>query len=108
MAADSLENDPQRRELAELLASDLETETAPIPEDQNQFEQLAARLRGLGPADLREKAVTAGLMDRPFSLEGENYRCLECMYYLKNRRWCDLPDMNLPVEPDWWCRLWRI
>jgi hypothetical protein len=35
-------------------------------------------------------------------------RCQECMYYLVHRKWCDLPELALPVEPDWCCRLWRI
>lgn len=103
-----MDEDPQRQELIRLLDTGLETESGPIPEDQVQWEQLAARLRVLGPGDLREKAVTAGLSNRPHVAAGDSCRCLECMYYLKNRRWCDLPDLNIPVEPDWWCRLWRI
>ncbi len=103
-----MDNDPQRQELGHLLATGLQAEPAPIPEDQVQFEKLAGRLRALGPGDLRGKAAIAGLQDHPHVAEGESFRCLECMYYLKNRRWCDLPDINLPVEPDWWCRLWRI
>jgi hypothetical protein len=35
-------------------------------------------------------------------------RCQECMYYLVHRKWCDLPELFVPVEPDWYCRLWRI
>jgi hypothetical protein len=30
------------------------------------------------------------------------------MYYLIRRRHCALPELDLPVEPDWSCRLWRI
>ncbi len=108
MNAGGKDYDPQRQELEGLLDSGLVTEQTPIPEDQNQFEQVAARLRVLGPGDLREKVVIAGLRNHPQSQNGEPIRCLECMYYLKNRRWCDLPDLNIPVEADWWCRLWRI
>jgi len=28
--------------------------------------------------------------------------------YLPNAKWCDLPELPIPVEPDWWCRLWKI
>jgi hypothetical protein len=35
-------------------------------------------------------------------------RCLECMYYLINRKWCDLPELSVPAKPDWYCKLWRI
>ena len=100
--------DPQREELANLLASDLETESWPIPQNQDEFEKIAGQLRELGPGDLREKAVITGLQNRPNEIDGEACRCQECMYFLKNKRWCDLPDLNLPVEHDWWCRLWRI
>lgn len=33
---------------------------------------------------------------------------LTCMYFLVHRKWCDLPELSVPVEPEWWCRLWRI
>jgi hypothetical protein len=26
----------------------------------------------------------------------------------KYGRWCDLPELAVKVEPDWWCRPWRI
>ncbi len=98
--------DPQRDALRRMLAEGLATEVAPVPEDHNDFERIAARLRVLGPADLKQKAVIAGLVNHP---QGEErMRCQECMYFLLNRRWCDLPDLNIPVEHDWWCRLWRI
>jgi hypothetical protein len=25
-----------------------------------------------------------------------------------HRRFCELPELMLPVEPQWSCRLWRI
>jgi hypothetical protein len=30
------------------------------------------------------------------------------MYFLVHRKWCDLPELSVPVEAEWWCRLWRI
>ncbi len=32
----------------------------------------------------------------------------ECIYYLPHRKWCDLPELPVPVEPQWWCRLWKL
>jgi hypothetical protein len=39
---------------------------------------------------------------------GNRMRCLECMYYYNHRKWCAWPEIDLPPEPEWWCRLWRI
>jgi hypothetical protein len=30
------------------------------------------------------------------------------MYYLLHRKFCELPELALPVEPTWSCKLWRI
>jgi hypothetical protein len=63
-------------------------------------------LRKLGDDDLVGKLKVSGFVDQPY---GEDQaRCLECMYYLVHRKWCDLPELAVPVEPEWWCRLWRI
>jgi hypothetical protein len=32
---------------------------------------------------------------------------MECMYFVVHRKWCELPELAWPVEPEWWCRLWR-
>ena len=56
--------------------------------------------------DLKAKLVIAGFTNYPYG--EDRMRCQECMYYLVHRRWCDLPELALPVKADWWCRLWRI
>ena len=89
-----------------LLRGGLTTETEPFPETQNEFAQILDRLRALPPDDLTGKLVIGGFTDYPYG--PEHQRCMECMYYLVHRRWCDLPELSVPVEPDWWCRLWRI
>jgi hypothetical protein len=63
-------------------------------------------LRELGRDDLNQKLIVSGFVDHPYGHEGR--RCLECMYYRVHRKWCALPAIALPVEPEWWCRLWRI
>ena len=89
-----------------MLAGGLETQTEPFPEDHRQFEALLAELRQYPPDDLESKLVLSGVLDHPYGEDKQ--RCLECMYYLVHRRWCDLPELAVPVEPEWWCRLWRI
>lgn len=91
--------------IKKLLAGGLETQTAPIPEDNFQLDAIIAELRDL-PADaVEKKLVISGYMDHPYEVE---YRCFECMYFRPHRGWCTLPEIDLPAEPDWWCRLWRI
>lgn len=50
--------------------------------------------------------VISGFVDHPYGPDKQ--RCMECMYYLVHREWCDLPELAVPVDADWWCRLWRI
>jgi hypothetical protein len=92
-----------RAKIAKLLASGLKTQTEPFPEDNLQF---AALLNALPQLDLKSKLVLSGFTDHPYG--EDRMRCQECLYYLVHRKWCDLPELAVPVEPDWWCRLWRI
>jgi hypothetical protein len=93
-------------QITSLLAGGLKTQTEPFPEDDKQFSEIAKQLRELSPDDLKSKLVVGGFINHPYG--EEQYRCMECMYYLVHRKWCDLPELAVPVEPDWWCRLWRI
>jgi len=36
------------------------------------------------------------------ALGPDQMRCQECMYYLVHRKWCDLPELAVPVEADWY------
>jgi hypothetical protein len=59
----------------------------------------------LEPDDLKNKLIIGGFLNHPYGAEQD--RCMECMYYLVHRKWCDLPELAVPVEAEWWCRLWR-
>ena len=100
------DDDMLRDKIAEMMANGLDTITEPFPEDNHQFENILNELRELGADQLEEKLVISGFVDKPYG--EDNQRCLECMYYLVHRKWCDLPELAVPVEPEWWCRLWRI
>lgn len=94
------------RMIEDLLNEGLETQVDPFPETDREFAALLDALRVLPADDLRRKLDLSGWLLKP---HGEDQmRCQECMYYLVHKRWCDLPELNLPAEPDWWCRLWRI
>ncbi len=100
------DDDALRDKIGEILAGGLETKTEPFPEDNRQFELLLNELRDIDSDDLEQKLVVGGFVDHPYGEDDQ--RCLECMYYLVHRKWCDLPELAVPVEPEWWCRLWRI
>jgi hypothetical protein len=93
-------------EIADLLQGGLETEVEPFPETEKEFAEIVSRLRALKPDDLAGKLVIGGFLDRPWG--PDKLRCMECINFLVNRKWCDLPELSVPVEPDWYCKLWRI
>jgi hypothetical protein len=92
--------------IADMMATGLETQTEPFPETDKEFGAILTELRQHDANDLKSKLVISGFVDHPYGPEQQ--RCLECMYYLVHRKWCDLPELAVPVEPHWWCRLWRI
>lgn len=93
-------------EITDMLTAGLETEIEPFPRDEKEFEDILVRLRGLDPNDLKSKLVIGGFQDHPYGPEQQ--RCLECIYFLPHNLYCDIPELAVPVEPYWWCRLWRI
>ena len=92
--------------ITQMLRDGLQTQTEPFPETDKEFAKILTELRQTPPDDLRQKLVIAGFTNKPYG--SDQQRCMECMYFLVHRRWCDLPELSLPVEPEWWCRLWRI
>lgn len=92
--------------IEDLFAEGLRTQLDPFPETDREFSKILDELRELNVNDLRQKLVISGWKLSP---HGEDeMRCQECMYFLVHKRWCDLPELDLPAEPEWWCRLWRI
>lgn len=100
------DDDALRDHIGRLMEDGLETQTEPFPENNLEFEGVLNELRALEPDQLEQKLVISGFVNQPYGEDDQ--RCLECMYYLVHRKWCDLPELAVPVEADWWCRLWRI
>jgi hypothetical protein len=91
-----------------LLRYGIKSTMSPFPANQNEFLAIVEQLRGLDENDLLGRLDVGGFANHVVG-EGENLqRCQECIYYLPNGKWCDLPELPVPVEPDWWCRLWKI
>lgn len=92
--------------IEDMFAEGLVTEVEPFPETDKEFSKLLDILRPLDADELRKKLVISGWLLEPYG--PDRMRCQECMYFLVHKRWCDLPELNLPAKADWWCRLWRI
>ncbi len=58
--------------------------------------------------DIKERTVIGGLIRKPVEDDGITKACDNCIYFLARREWCDLPELNIPVDPDWYCDLWRV
>lgn len=107
-AAASARDDALREEIAGKLKSGLETEAWPRAETSEMVNQVVARLREEAGDDLTAKLVIAGVTDHTVEAEEIEQPCETCMYYLVHRRFCELPELMIPVAPEWSCRLWRI
>ncbi len=108
MTATIDKEDVLRHHIARQLAEGLKTEVEPRCDTQEDVQQVITRLRCFSPHDVEGRLVAAGFTDHPVMHEDIEQVCDTCMYYLVHRRYCELPELQLPVEPNWSCRLWRI
>lgn len=97
----------ERQEIERLLADGLQTEVYPRADSHDQVMGIIARLRAAGD-DLKAKLVIAGMTLETIEHGGLEQPCESCMYYVVHRKYCELPELDVPVEPQWSCRLWRI
>jgi hypothetical protein len=101
------DDDKRREEIRGLLAGGLQTEVYPRADTHEQVQEIVARLR-TADGDLKARLVIGGFTLDPIMHEGIEQSCETCMYYKVHRRYCELPEFEVPVEPEWSCRLWRI
>jgi hypothetical protein len=101
------DDDKLREENKWLLADGLETEVFPRADTHEEVQAIVTRLQG-AKHDLKARLVIGGFTLEPIEHEGSGQACETCMYYKVHRRYCELPEFELPVEPEWSCRLWRI
>ena len=69
-------------------------------------QEMIDRLRAT--ADIKQRCSIAGLARAPVAEDGIDKACDNCIYFLPRLGWCDLPELNIPVDPDWYCVLWRV
>lgn len=101
-------NDERRREeIRSLLGDGLKAEIFPRADTHEEVQAIVARL-GQAGNDLKSKLIIGGFTSYPVEHAGIEQSCETCMYYLVHRKYCELPELDCPVEPEWSCRLWRI
>jgi hypothetical protein len=103
--------DEQRAELERLLGEGLQTEWQHRAYDDAEIQSVLRRLNELPGDDHAGKLRVGGFTLTPYVGEADpeiEQSCRTCMYYEAHRRYCALPELKLPVEPDWSCVLWRI
>jgi hypothetical protein len=91
-----------------LLTYGIKSTMSPFPETQTEFLEIVRELRTLDGNDLLGRLDVGGFANYPVGDGDDRQRCQECIYYLPNSRWCDLPELPVPVEAHWWCRLWKM
>ena len=97
-----------RANIDNLLRNGLATQWTTRAYTSETVDALRARLQGIAAADLESRLCVAGFTLRPYESEGIAQACESCMYFLIHRKYCSLPELELPVEPQWSCVLWRI
>ncbi|MEP7012146.1 MAG: hypothetical protein ABJC13_17630 [Acidobacteriota bacterium] len=91
-----------------LLSYGIKSTMSPFPDTQSEFLAIVRDLRRLEKNDLLGRLDLGGFANYTVGEGEEMQRCQECIYYLPNGKWCDLPELPVPVEPHWWCRLWKM
>src|SRR5262249_26217865 len=76
----------------------------PFPKTQREFLEIVEELRHLDENDLIARLRIGGFTNYSMGEGDTIQRCQECIYYHPHRKWCDLPELPIPVEPHWWCR----
>lgn len=104
----SPEDDALRDKIGKMLADGLETEVWPRAETSEMVIDMINRLRVEAGDDLEKRLVIGGFTDHTITADDMEQPCETCMYYLIHRKYCVLPELDVPVEPEWSCRLWRI
>jgi hypothetical protein len=101
-------DEPLRARLRTMLEDGLESEIEPRAYSHGEVLALVSRLQRVDPNDIEEKLKVAGFTVTPYGDADDEQSCETCMYYQVHRKFCELPELLLPVESHWSCRLWRI
>ncbi len=103
-----MELEDLRKDIAKRLAAGLKTEVWPRAGTSEEVNDIVNRLQVEAGEDLEQKLIISGFTDYTVEADDLEQPCETCMYYKVHAKFCDLPELMLPVEPEWSCRLWRI
>ncbi len=109
-----LSNDVLRQIIHSILDDPEFNSDTDLPENDAAFNKIIDELRALPEDDLKNRLSIGGFANHSLGERGEMddgamvLRCRECIYFLPHQRWCDLPELPLPVEADWYCKLWKL
>lgn len=101
----------QRDAIAAALAGGLATDWRQRAYTDAEVRRVVDALQALAPDDLAGRLRLAGFTLEPYVGDEDpeiEQACSTCMYYESHRRWCNLPELKLGVEPRWSCILWRV
>lgn len=101
-----------RDQIGQWLAEGLVTACSERAYTSEEVNAATARLQALAAEDVQDRLVAAGFTDHayvaPDDADGIEQACAICMYFERHREFCNLPELALPVKPEWSCILWRI
>jgi hypothetical protein len=102
-----LDDEALRQKVWKYLDVGLVTEVEPRADNLEAAQAILDRLHPLS-RDIIGKMTVAGFYEAPVDHGGIEQSCETCVYFQVHRRFCELPEIALPVEAHWSCRLWRI
>jgi hypothetical protein len=104
-----MDDDALREKLSKMLVDGLETNWKNRAYSSEEVAKVVNHLQKLDHDDWEQKLIIGGFTDFPYGKDEEiEQSCATCMYYLKHRKYCELPSLDCPVEPEWSCIVWRI
>ena len=101
-------DDALRARIAQDLAAGLAVTVWPRPASDDLTLEIVTALQTHPADDLTGRMVIAGLTNHPVEFGGIAQSCGSCVYFMVHHRKCEQPEVDLPVEPEWSCRLWRM
>ncbi len=101
----------QRELIRRTLADGLQTAWRDRAYESADVRRTVDALQAIAPGQLEDKLRVAGFTLNAYVADEApeiEQACRTCMYYEPHRRYCDLPELKLGVEPEWSCVLWRV
>ena len=108
---DEASQQAQRAAIADMLQRGLATHWQPRAYSDAEIRRVVDALQALAPDDVQGRLRLGGFQMEPYVGDEDpeiEQSCSTCMYFEPHRRWCNLPELKLSVEPKWSCILWRV